>query len=274
MNDSSRYRKNLLNLPRENWRPPSYSNRGGLWQGFRNGLNRFFDLQAGSIWADLSYELPKIQGTVLDVGCGLQPFRRLFTRRVKYIGLDTIDSKAHFGYEAPDTLYFSGDIWPVKNKTADFILCTETLEHIPEPAVFLKEAHRTLKPGGRILLTVPFCARWHFIPYDYWRHTPSGLARLLEGVGFTGVCVHARGNQLTVACYKVMAFIFTLLFPTKAHFLGKNGSRLLGVLTIPLLVATAALANLTKGIDGMVDCLGYTVLADRPMPNHTKRRPH
>jgi SAM-dependent methyltransferase len=151
-------------------------------------------------------------------------------------------------------------------------LCTETLEHIPDPLVFLGQAYRVLRPGGRLLLTVPFAARWHFIPYDYWRYTPSGLDNLLKKTRFTNVRVFARGNQLTVACYKGMAFIFSLLFPAAPGLFFRGLSRLLGLLALPLLLAAATLANLTKGKDGSVDCLGYTVSADRPAQKQKGRR--
>jgi SAM-dependent methyltransferase len=260
---SGRQRNNLLDLPKENWRPPDYSGGRGFFPALKIHLSRFFDLQAGTIWRDLSRELPEVKGAALDVGCGNQPYRRLFSADVRYLGIDTVDAKAHFGFETPDTLYYSGDKWPVENESADFILCTETLEHIPEPSVFLNEAFRTLRPSGRLLITVPFCARWHYIPHDCWRYTPSGLDELLKKSGFKNVRVYARGNPLTVACYKVMAYIFTLVFPACSDFIFNFISRLLGFLCLPLLFATALLANLTLGKDGTMDCLGFTVLAER-----------
>ena len=93
-------------------------------------IRRFFDLQAGSIWKDLVGELPTLRGTVLDLGCGAQPYRILLPSNVTYIGIDTIDAKTNFGYENPDILYFSGNTLPVKSESVDFVLCTETLEHI------------------------------------------------------------------------------------------------------------------------------------------------
>jgi len=256
-------RRNLLEVKKEHWKPPVYSSAPGMIQKVKLALFRFLDLQSGTIWRDLAAELPQVKGTVLDVGCGIQPFRHMFGSGTRYIGLDSVNSKEHFGYETPDTLYYSGLVWPVAEHEIDFILCTETLEHIPDPAPFLAEAARCLKPGGRILLTVPFAARWHFIPHDYWRYTPSGLNNLLKQAGFTSVRVFARGNQFTVACYKLMAVIFALLLPVSPNFAVSWLSRLLGVLCLPLLFVSSVLANLTLGIDGSVDCLGYTVTAER-----------
>ena len=169
-------RKNLAYSTAERWRPPVFRPSISFWQRLGNRIRRFFDLQAGSIWNDLATELPTLRGKVLDVGCGAQPFRGLLSLQASYFGLDTVDAKEHFGYEMPDTLYYAGNIWPVTDESYDVVVCTETLEHVVDPSTFVGEMHRCLRPGGRLLLTVPFAARWHFIPYDYWRFTPSGLS--------------------------------------------------------------------------------------------------
>ena len=82
-------------------------------------------------------------------------------------------------------------------------------EHVPEPTAFLEHAFRALRPGGTVIITTPFAARWHYIPHDYWRFTPSSLRLLLERAGFEDVVVYGRGNESTVACYKVQLKTFS-----------------------------------------------------------------
>ena len=125
----------------------------------------------------------------------------------------------------PDTTYFSGDHWPVENATVNVVLCTETLEHVLETRRFLGEAARCLAPGGTLLLTIPFAARWHFIPYDYWRFTPSSLNHLLTTTGFHSTRVYARGNACTVACYKVMTLLLLLLMPQNVSKVGDQSQQ-------------------------------------------------
>jgi SAM-dependent methyltransferase len=261
--DFLRRRHNMVHRTAERWRPPLFTPPTTPLARISASLRRFLDLQAGSIWRDLKSELARPHGVVLDVGCGAQPYRPLVNPADHYTGIDIAASKEYFGYEVPGTLYYSGDTWPVPDSSADLTLCTETLEHVPDPAPFLDQAARVTKPGGTLLLTVPFAARWHFIPHDYWRFTPSSLRDLLENHGFTHVAVFARGNHVTVACYKLMALILPLLMPTGANPLAGVLLRLIGLLFTPVLLPLAIIANLTLLGRGGDDCLGYTTIAIR-----------
>lgn len=267
-----RRRRNMVSSIGETWRPPLLSSPGQGSSGLGVRIRRFLDLQLGSIWRDLACELPSVSGTVLDVGCGAQPYRPLLLPAATYLGIDTADSESHFGYRVPDTTYYSGDTWPVPNASCDLVLCTETLEHVLDPCQFLAEAVRVMRPGGRLILTVPFAARWHFIPCDYWRYTPSGLQHLLTRAGLEQIAVYARGNRLTVACYKVMALILPLLMPQSGGAVRRRMLQIVGLLLSPWLLVLAAIGNASLRGRGGDDCLGYTVLARRPPAEPRKER--
>jgi SAM-dependent methyltransferase len=256
-------RCNMVEATSEAWRPQLFVATTTRLSVFLATVRRFFDIQAGSGWRDLSAVLPSLRGTVLDVGCGAQPFRSLVNPQATYLGIDTDAAKAHFGYEMPNTTYFSGDVWPVADSSANVVLCTETLEHVLETRRFLGEAARCLATGGTLLLTVPFAARWHFIPYDYWRFTPSSLNHVLLATGFHSVRVYARGNAYTVACYKVMTVLLLLLMPQNVSKVSGLLLRLVGLVFLPLFVLLALIANLSLRGRGGDDCLGYTVFAVR-----------
>jgi SAM-dependent methyltransferase len=249
-------RQNMAAQEREIWRPVPCV-RIGL-------IRRFFDLQTGSIWKDVAAAIVSAKGTLLDVGCGAQPYRRLLSPDVRYRAIDSADALEHFGYSAPDTTYYSGSRWPVDDAEIDTVLCTETLEHVLDPVKFLQEAWRCLCPGGQLILTVPFAARWHFIPHDYWRFTPSALRHLLELSRFEDIRVYARGNSLTVACYKNMAVVISLLMPQGRRDWKSLAGRVLGILLLPIFGTCALVGNLSLHSSCGDDCLGYTVLARRP----------
>lgn len=254
-------RRNLVGRREEAWCPPIFSPTESLGSKVIAAARRFLDLQAGSIWRDLARLLPQCRGVVLDVGSGAQPYRPLVDPGATYRAIDNARALSDFGYSMPETTYYEGDRWPVEDDSIDTVLCTETLEHVADPSTFLAEGSRCLRPGGQLILTVPFAARWHYIPHDYWRFTPSALDVLLQKAGFSEVAVYARGNAVTVACYKTMALVLPLLFPTSINVVARLATRALGLLFLPIVVVLAAIAGISMSARGGDDCLGYTVVA-------------
>jgi SAM-dependent methyltransferase len=239
----------------ESWRPVSCTNVTPLW--------RFFDFQSGTIWRDLSSFLRQVRGTLVDVGCGAQPYRQLLAKGVNYIGIDSEEARTVFGYNTSDTRYYDGFSWPVEDGLADIVLATETLEHVSDPEQFLREARRVLRTGGTLAMTIPFAARWHYVPVDYWRFTPAGLTRLLGKSEFTEIEIYARGNALTVACYKCLALLAVLVLPQGRSPVGALLMRIAGLVLSPFVVVLAVIGNLSLGLGSGDDCLGYTVFAKK-----------
>lgn len=56
---------------------------------------------------------------------------------------------------------------PIDNDHFDIVLCSEVLEHLPDPLAALTELTRVLKPTGKLILTAPFCSLTHFAPYHF-----------------------------------------------------------------------------------------------------------
>jgi ubiquinone/menaquinone biosynthesis C-methylase UbiE len=62
---------------------------------------------------------------------------------------------------------------PEPDNSFDIILCSEVLEHVPDPTKALDEFGRLLKPNGKLILTAPFASMVHLAPYHYC----SGFSR-------------------------------------------------------------------------------------------------
>lgn len=56
---------------------------------------------------------------------------------------------------------------PEPDAAFDAILCSEVLEHVPDPTKAVHEFARLLKPGGKMILTAPFASLVHFAPHHY-----------------------------------------------------------------------------------------------------------
>lgn len=81
------------------------------------------------------------------------------------------------------------------DESFDAVMCIEVLEHLPNPIAALREFARLLKPGGRFILTAPFCSLTHFAPY----HFHSGFNRYffdthLPAHGLTIIELSPNGN--------------------------------------------------------------------------------
>ena len=141
----------------------------------------------------LRAQAPRLRGTVLDVGCGHQPYRSIITGpgsgATGYIGLDLKPTI----YQAPD-LVWDGLAMPLADGAVGAAVATELLEHVPDPEPLLREVHRVLEPGGELFLTVPFLWPLHDVPFDEYRYTPFSLERRLRQAGFAAVEVRALGG--------------------------------------------------------------------------------
>jgi SAM-dependent methyltransferase len=143
-------------------------------------INPFF-LARRSLWRAVQAAAPRLRGRLLDVGCGTKPYRALF-KVDAYVGLD-IDRPTTQRQGAADLVY-DGNTFPVAAGEFDAVLCNQVLEHVFTPDAFVAELARALRPGGMLLLTVPFVWDEHEQPFDYARYSSFGLASLLRRHGF------------------------------------------------------------------------------------------
>jgi SAM-dependent methyltransferase len=76
----------------------------------------------------------------------------------------------------------------------DTIIMSDVLEHIPQPEKLWGEMWRVLKPGGNVLLNVPFYYWLHETPYDFCRYTEFALRRFAEYSRFNILVLDAIGG--------------------------------------------------------------------------------
>lgn len=138
---------------------------------------------------------PRLSGRLLDVGCGQKPYRHLFPV-ADYIGME-YDSPEN-RQSKPADVFYDGHHFPFPDGEFDACLATQVLEHVFTPDAFLEEIRRILKPGGLLLLTVPFVWDEHEQPHDFARYSSFGLRHLLEQHGFAIREQHKTGASLAL----------------------------------------------------------------------------
>ncbi len=154
-----------------------------LFQPTFTGLfvNPFYIIRRG-LFRGITANTHYLSGKILDFGCGDKPYKDYF-KYTEYIGLD-IEQRGHTHEQEDVDVFYDGQKIPFADNYFDSVFSSEVLEHVFEPEDALDEINRVLKPGGRILMTVPFVWDEHEIPYDYGRYSSFGIRYLLEKKGF------------------------------------------------------------------------------------------
>lgn len=203
---------------------------------------------------------------LLDAGAGMQPYR---------------DSCAHLQYVAQDFGEYDGrgdgaggqikhwhnqgidlvsDIAaiPVDDASFDAVLCTEVIEHVPDPVAALRELTRVLKPGGRLIITAPFVSNTHFSPY----HFCTGFNRYfyekhLGDLGMSVQTIEPNGNYFSAIAQEVRRL------PQMADkYTGSKAGWLTRLVCKMLLRALARLNETDRGSDEYL-AFGLHVIAEK-----------
>ena len=136
--------------------------------------------------------------TVLDVGAGSCPYRSLFAhcdyKAQDAACLEDHQLRSHRGYGTID-YYCDATAIPIPDQSVDVVLCTEVMEHVPEPIRVVREIGRILKPGGKLLLTAPLGSGIHQAPFHFYGgYTPYWYNKFLAEAGFENIQIEPNGG--------------------------------------------------------------------------------
>jgi SAM-dependent methyltransferase len=137
-------------------------------------------------------------GIVLDIGC----FNRWAAAHVPkdcyYIGLDYYETAMNWYGSVPD-VFGEAQSLPIKSGAIHTVLLIDVLEHLTNHSGVLSEIRRVLKPGGTVIMKVPFLYPLHDEPRDYRRFTVHGLKEMAESSGFSIVNCKPIGHPVETA---------------------------------------------------------------------------
>lgn len=107
---------------------------------------------------------------------------------------------------------------PVKARQFDVVICSEVLEHIKDPISVLKESYRILRPGGILLICIPFLFRIHGDPMDYGRYTNYWWKDNLSEIGFSEIEIEKQGLFWSVLIDMIRDLIYQMSKEQKPKF--------------------------------------------------------
>ena len=128
----------------------------------------------------------EVSGRWLDLGCG------------DGWALDLLPGGlgADLEPDRPGVLALDGTHIPLEHGSLDAVWCSHVLQFVPEALELLQECRRVLRPGGRLVITVP----WTVLAPDPMNlqvrcFNPRSLRRILAAAGFQAH-VRPRGRSL------------------------------------------------------------------------------
>jgi len=175
------------------------------------------------------------ESILLDIGCNDCAVASFLENvNVRYVGFDISKKALKKGGKRQRVLCDACHL-PVKDNTADMVICTEVIEHINNPKRLISEIARISKVNSKLLISTPNSESlfskiqkllpirrfhdWHYIKSHFQVYDPTKLSNLLECHGFK---INRKIKSIAFPPFKItknkMAFrifaLFSRLIPT------------------------------------------------------------
>jgi len=210
-------------------------------RGIRKYVSRYID------------SLPDLTGkVVVDIPCGDGHSSSEFRR--KGATVKSFDLYPEFMKAAEIEAHYAdlSDRIPMEDASADFLICQEGIEHMPDQMGVFREFNRVLKKGGTLIITTPSISHARarlsmlLLESDFWRRSaPTELDSVWfsdensDRLGFGHlflIGVHRLQTMVTLSGFEVTSRLNTIWSGTAV---------VLGVLLYPLFVVSSLFAYLS-----------------------------
>lgn len=181
-------------------------------------------------------------GVILDIGAADRWIATYLSETASYVALDYPATGNEF-YNARPDIFADACHLPVADACVDGVVCLEVIEHVPDPALAVKEIARVLRPGGRAWISMPFLYPVHNEPFDFQRYTEFGLRRDMARAKLEVTDLHRSGHAIRTAglimCLAIAGGADTRRGPLKG-------------LLLPLALAAIFITNMTAWLLSLV----------------------
>ncbi|MDX8392424.1 MAG: methyltransferase domain-containing protein [Mariprofundaceae bacterium] len=168
-----------------------------------------FNVVNRDVWVAAQAQSLAAGSRVLDAGSGSCPYRDSFSHcEYKTQDFTSLNDEQLSGgkYGKIDYVCDITSI-PVADASFDAILCSEVLEHVPEPIRVVGEFARIIKPGGRIIVTAPLGSGIHQEPYHFYGgYSPFWYEKFLAEAGFDNIIVEANEGSIRGCAQESLRF--------------------------------------------------------------------
>lgn len=242
----------------ESWKPSKYSLDKNKWRASRNPREVGYGsrLVADMVAQYYRKMIPMhAGGKLLDLGCGKVPLFGAYRNLVDEVTCVDWENSLHKN-EHLDIVADLNEPLPLDSSNFDTVILSDVLEHIREPQQLMGEIFRVLKPGGKLIMNVPYFYWLHEEPYDYYRYTKHALKYLAEKAGMEVLEIESLGGLP-----EVFADLHAKLF-IKIPVIGKYLA--LGIQGITQMVFSTGLGRRFSASSARKFPLAYGMVAIRP----------
>jgi SAM-dependent methyltransferase len=148
----------------------------------------------------------RVRGDVLDIACGTGYGARLLEPHARVSGADRDEGAVKLARSRAAGKFLVAEVPPIPftDEAFDFVVCFETVEHIPEDDEFIREIGRVLRPGGQLLISTPNkdVSAPDGVPLNPWHereYTLASLTELLRTAGLEIRDIYVQGFPPKIA---------------------------------------------------------------------------
>lgn len=142
-------------------------------------------------WARRHLDLSQGSVDILDAACGVGYGTAILSKDSSYnvVGVDISSGAVEYArsrYASGNTRFVVQDLNAYgEDESSDAIVSLETIEHVPDPQLIIRNFNRVLRPGGLFILSVPVTPSVDANPHHLTDFTVSSIKKLLSESGFT-----------------------------------------------------------------------------------------
>jgi SAM-dependent methyltransferase len=180
----------------EHWKPSKFVLKNGKLQASRNELEVSVSSRFAADLVAVQYDehlKNHVRGKLVDLGCGKVPLYESYKKFASACTCADWESSIHQNPFLDITCDLNAPL-PFGSEEFDTVILSDVLEHIAKPEALWNEMFRILKPGGKIILNVPFFYKLHETPHDYFRYTKYALQNFALSAGLKLILLKEIGG--------------------------------------------------------------------------------